>query len=86
MCDRRRDLRSIASEVGISFGAVQSLLRDILGMSKVLSRWVPQMLTYDQKKTRLDISSYLLSRYEYDLVILLNKLYPKMRRGFTTLT
>ena len=24
MCDRRRDLRSIASEVGISFGAVQS--------------------------------------------------------------
>ena len=35
MCDRRRDLRSIASEVGISFGAVQSILTDILGMSKV---------------------------------------------------
>ena len=33
MCDRRRDLRSIASEVGISFGAVQST--DILDMSKV---------------------------------------------------
>ena len=26
MCDRRRDLRIIASEVGISFGAVQSIL------------------------------------------------------------
>ena len=25
MCDRRRDLRSIASEVGLSFGAVQSI-------------------------------------------------------------
>ena len=29
MCDRRRDLRSIASEVGISFGVVQSILTDL---------------------------------------------------------
>ena len=41
MCDRRRDMRSIASEVGISFGAVQSILTKILGMSKVSARWVP---------------------------------------------
>ena len=63
ICDRRRDLRSIASEVGISFGAVQSILTDILGMSKVSARWVPRMLTGDQKRTRLDISRYLLSSY-----------------------
>ena len=42
MCDRRRDLRSIVNEVGISFGAVQSILTDILGMSKVSARWVPE--------------------------------------------
>ena len=66
MCDRRRDLQSIASEVGISFGAVQSILTDILGMSKLSSRWVLQMVTDDQKRTRLDISSYLLSHYEDD--------------------
>ena len=35
MCDRRQDLGSIASEVTISFGTVQSILTDILGMSKV---------------------------------------------------
>ena len=52
LCDRRRDLRSIASEVGISFRAVQSILSDILGMSKVSARWVPRMLTDDQKRTR----------------------------------
>ena len=54
VCDRRRDLQSIASEVevGMSFGAVQSTLINILGMSKVLARWVPQMLTDDQKRTR----------------------------------
>ena len=67
MCDRRRDCRSIASEVGRSFGAVQTILTDSLGMSKLSARWVPRMLTDDQKRSRLDISRYLLSRYEDDL-------------------
>ena len=35
MCDKRRDLRRIASEVSIRFVAVQSILTDILGMSTV---------------------------------------------------
>ena len=65
---------SIASEVGISFGAVQSILTDILGMSKVSARWVPRMLTDDQKRTQLDISRYLLSCYEDDLAILSSNL------------
>ena len=56
MCDKRRDLRSIVSEVGISFGAVQSILTDILGMSKASARWAPRMLTDDQKRTQLDTS------------------------------
>ena len=62
MCDRRLDLQSIVSEVGISFGAVQTIPTDILGMSNVSARWVPRMLTDDQKRSRLDISRYLLSR------------------------
>ena len=66
MCDKRRDPQSIASEVGISFRAVQSILYDIFGMSKVSARWVPRMLTDDQKRTRLDIYRYLLSCYEDD--------------------
>ena len=61
MCDSRRDIRRIASEVGISIGAVQSILTNILGTSKVSARWMPQMLTDDQKMTRLNISRYLLS-------------------------
>ena len=35
-------------------------------MFKVSARWVPRMLTEDQKRNRLDISRYLLSRYEDD--------------------
>ena len=46
--------------------AVQSILTDILGMSKVLATWVPRMITKDQKKSRLDISKYLLSLSEDD--------------------
>ena len=66
MCDKRRDLRSVVSEVGIRFVAVQTILTDILSMPKVSARWVPRMLTEDQTRFRLDISRYLLSRYEDD--------------------
>ena len=35
ICDKRRDLQSIVSEVGIRFGAVLSTLTNILGTSKI---------------------------------------------------
>ena len=66
MYDRRRDLRCIAGEVSISFGAVQSILIDILSMTKFLARWMLEMLTDDQNRTRFDIFRYLLSYYEDD--------------------
>ena len=52
--------------MGMSFGAVQSIQTELLGMTKVLERWVPRMLTNDQKRTQLDISRYVLSRCEDD--------------------
>ena len=66
MRDRRRDLQNIASKVSLRFRAVQSLLTNILCMSKVSARCVPRMLIDDQKRARLDISRCLLSRYEVD--------------------
>ena len=42
------------------------MLTNIFGMSKVLARRVPRMLTDDQKRTRLDISRSLLSHHEDD--------------------
>ena len=55
-----------AFEIEACFGAILSILTDILGMSKVSSSWVLRMLTKDQKKCRFDISKYLLSLYEED--------------------
>ena len=70
MCDRRRvrrrRLAKYSQRSGHKFWAVQTILTDILGMSKVSARWVPRMLTDDQKRSPLDISRYLLSRYEDD--------------------
>ena len=57
MCDRGRDLRSIASEVGITINPNRHLFRKMR---------VPQMMTNDQERTPLDISRYLLSHYEDD--------------------
>ena len=42
MCDRRRDLRNIASEVDIHLWAVQTILTNILGMSNVSTTLVLQ--------------------------------------------
>ena len=64
--DRRRGLQSIASNVGISFREGKINPNDILGMSKIPARWVPQMLTDVWKRTWLDISRCLLSCYEDD--------------------
>ena len=35
-------------------------------MSKVSARWVSSMFTKDQKKSRLDVSKYILSLHEDD--------------------
>ena len=53
MCDRRRRLHDITRQISIRFGAVQCILTDILGMSKVSARWVPRMLTKDQRRAGL---------------------------------
>ena len=67
-------MRGIASEVGICFGSVQSILTEILDMSKVLARYMPRILTYDQKRSWLDISWYLVSRYDDDPTIFWSEL------------
>ena len=53
MNDKRLTLNQIANTVGISDEQVENILHNELGMSKVSERWMPQLLTPDQKLTRL---------------------------------
>jgi len=62
--DRRLTVDEIASEVNISHGSTHSIITEHLGFSKVCTRWVPQLLTHNQKQVRQGICQGLLNRYE----------------------
>src|SRR5437588_6058029 len=54
--DRRLKLMEIADTVGISKERVHHILCDILGMRKLSARWVPRLLSPEQKLTRMNVS------------------------------
>ena len=48
--DRRRTIHDIAEEEGIDYGACQRFLKEELGMHCVAAKFVPRILTADQKQ------------------------------------
>jgi hypothetical protein len=50
MADRRKKISEIAEELGLTYYAVQAILSKHLSLHKVTARWVPIMLTPDQKR------------------------------------
>jgi histone-lysine N-methyltransferase SETMAR len=63
MNDRRLTVRCISESVGISYGSIHSILTDHLKLRKVSARWVPRMLTDEQKASRLRTSTALLEQF-----------------------
>ena len=62
--DRRLTVNQIASTFGISREQVEDMLRNELGMSNVSARWVPQLLTSDQKLIRLTLLQANMAIFE----------------------
>jgi len=60
--NRRFTIREIAEDVGISFGSCQAILTEKLNMHRVAAKFVPLVLTEDQKANRVNISQELLDR------------------------
>lgn len=56
MEDRRSTVLSLARTSGISYGSVETILHEYLGMSKVCARWVPRMLSGEMKQHRVQIA------------------------------
>ena len=54
------------ADVAISRERVENILHKELGMSKVSARWVPRLLTPDQKHTWLVMSQANLAVFEAD--------------------
>jgi hypothetical protein len=61
--DQRMKVREIAQKtVGISKECVGYILHEELDMKKLCTRWVPRLLTADQKRTHTEISEQCLER------------------------
>ena len=62
--DVRMSVKDIASCTGISEGSVQTVLKKHLDLRKVCARWVPHLLTEEQKPQRLKCARELLKTYK----------------------
>ena len=62
--DARLSVKDIASCTGISEGSVQTILKKHLDLRKVCARWVPHLLTEEQKTQCLKCARELLKTYK----------------------
>lgn len=64
--DRRITVEEVAKIVKISSTTADRILTEELGMKKISARWVPKMLTDENKKNRMKTAKVLLDRYQHD--------------------
>ena len=64
--DRRITVAEIATSTGLSTSTVKRIIKNDLGLNKVSARWVPKMLSEEQKLRRVQISKRLLDMYFED--------------------
>ena len=62
--DARFTVKEIADGVGVSSGTVHKILTQELKLRKVCARWVPHLLTKEQKTTSVKMAKYLLKKYK----------------------
>ncbi|XP_065667611.1 protein GVQW3-like [Hydra vulgaris] len=77
LANRRLTIRDLVDMVGISFGSVQAILKDHLGLRRLKSRLVPKFLNFFEKERRVKMCEAMLST---------NKLLLAMRLGSTHTT
>lgn len=62
--DKRRTCTELSEIVGVSKSTVHRILTDELGKKKVFAKWVPHLLTPEQKQARVQAAQGFLSRVE----------------------
>ena len=72
--DRRTTIKHIVESLEISYGVVYCIIYDHLGLVKLSARWVPRMLTDDQKQIRVTACTELLGRFQHDKELFLKRL------------
>jgi DNA-binding Lrp family transcriptional regulator len=64
--NRRLTVREVAEEVSISKTVCHEILTENLGMHRIAAKFVPRLLTDDQKQNRADVTKELLDRANDD--------------------
>jgi len=85
--DQCRTIHDIAEEVGIGYGTCQWVLMEELGMHCVVAKFVPRILTADQKQQHVSVCTELKNKravilhppYSPDLTPFDFFLFPKMK-------
>ncbi|GFU31114.1 HTH_48 domain-containing protein [Nephila pilipes] len=66
MADRRLTVREIAEEIGVSKDSAHAILREDLNMNRVAAKFVPKLLSPEQKDLRFDVAQDLLDTSNTD--------------------
>ena len=70
--DRRRTTHDLCAEVGIGYGPCQRILTEQLNMHQIAAKFVPRVLTQDQKDSRVAICQELKETVINNPTLLLN--------------
>ena len=72
--DRRQTVAEVATQVGVSVGTIHTVLTEHLDMRRVSARWIPRLLSADDKSRRIQLSRSFLGRYEREGEEFLNRI------------
>jgi len=61
LADSRQTIHDVCEIVGLSYGAVQRILADSLNMRRISARFVPRLLSDDQKAHRVSVCRGLIN-------------------------
>jgi len=70
--DRRRTIHDLCAEVGIGYGSCQRILTEQMNMHRITTKFVPRVLTHDQKDSRVAICQELKETVINGPTLLLN--------------
>ncbi|CAG8548229.1 3254_t:CDS:2 [Cetraspora pellucida] len=62
--DPHTTTKELANLVGISQGAITGILTKELGMVKICAKWVPHVLTDEQRRKQVEVSKKLLKKLQ----------------------
>jgi len=70
--DRCRTIHDLCAEVGIGYGSCQRILTEQLNMHRIAAKFVPRVLTHDQKDSQVAICQELKETVTNHPTLLLN--------------